>query len=74
MFDDQDHVTAALEALHSSNGMLNPWEVDFLSSMLHVKFPSPKQLTTLEILAVKAKMKMPRARRPRGRYRRGGGR
>lgn len=61
----EDHVTAAREALRSSAGRLNHWEVDFCSSMLHVRWPSPKQLSVLETLVWKAHAKKPRRARRR---------
>ena len=48
----EDHVAAAREALRS-NG-LNDWELDFLRSMVHIRWPSEKQLNTLEALVAKA--------------------
>lgn len=61
----EDHVAAAREALRSSAGRLNNWETEFCTSMVHVRWPSPKQLNTLEVLVAKAKM--PRGKRARRR-------
>jgi hypothetical protein len=65
-FGQIDHVVAARNALRSTNGLLTAWELNFLSSMLWARFPSPKQLSTLDLLVAKAKMRKPRGRR-RGR-------
>lgn len=61
---EDDHVEAARNALLQSNGRLNHWKIDFLSSMLHIKWPSAKQLITLESLVAKATAS-PRAKRRR---------
>jgi hypothetical protein len=56
MIDDiveDGHVRAAKNALRSTNGLLNDWEINFLQSMLSAKWPSPRQLTTLELRSLK---------------------
>ncbi len=67
--EEEAHVRLAREAMRSRNGLLNNWEMNFLQSMIHIKWPSPKQLTTLEVLVAKARMPKPskRARRRAGR-------
>jgi hypothetical protein len=64
---EDDHVEAARNALLQSNGKLNDWETSFLSSMLHIRWPSARQLTVLEELVWKAKAPKPRAKSRRGR-------
>ena len=60
--DLDKHVRDAREALKTKNGLLTAWEVSFLASMLHIRFPSPKQLSTLSLLVAKVRMPRPSGR------------
>lgn len=68
--EEASHVGQAKLALSQSNGKLNDWEVNFLSSMLHIRWPSAKQLTVLETLLWKSQA--PKPKRGAFRGRRGG--
>ena len=59
-----DHVAAARKLLHSGT-RLNAWELGFCTSMLDVRWPTPKQLSALATLIFKVHAKKPRRVRRR---------
>lgn len=66
---EETHVEQARQALLKADGKLNAWEVDFCNSMLHITWPSTKQLSVLETLVAKAKSPAKRGKRPQARGR-----
>jgi len=50
----EDHVAAARACLARGGNKLNAREVDFLRSMVDIRWPSPKQLGLLGTLVLKA--------------------
>jgi len=65
VIEDEPHVELAKDALRSRNRLLTDWEINFLALMVHMRFPSPRQLETLDLLVAKAKWKprLPQRRR-----------